>query len=521
MSTISLSITNDLAVPISINILGGAADESSQNNADTFYEWDLSSETWVNVDTVSLQVRLSGQTNYQTYSTFLSNLTAEGVANALSTLNVGNFLSLNSLVYTYNSDIEFAQLSLTLSDVPDSELIMLDAYNYFVPLGTPLRTTVYPTFNDFRNEWITSLELLLQQTNAGSLITLYGIGCVMPLFTSAPSATGTITMTAPLPKAASLRPILSTSVGVSQGYTLSFTTSDTNAWVLFPSGDANEITQISWSHTPYYVFYHGVSIFPALTSLTHSSSEVRLSTSGMLDTLNLLTDYNSYPYSTFTYPTSWTFPDINAVSIDSITLDSPVIAPLQTLTTNTDFSLSGLPLNYFLLESFDNILVNPTLGLSTSSAKTFFIQYSNNVVFGSNVNTLYNSNLPNVGNVFNVGFTNSNVSWQDLITPLELNGFSSVILTQIDLSGFPPISQMNYYENSTTDFLLNLNLSGNNLSVATINQILIDLDTTSNGKTSFSGTINLSGQTPAAAPTGLGITAKNNLITKGLTVITD
>jgi hypothetical protein len=521
MSTIALKLNNDLSVPVSINVLGGAADESNQNNADTFYEWDLSTETFLNVDTVLIQVRFSGQTLYQTLSTFISNLTVQGVADALSTFNVGNFLALNNIVYTYNSDIEFGQLSLTLSNVPNIENIIFDAYEYFVPAGTTLRSLVYPSLDDFRSDWLSSLELLLNQTNAGPLINLYGVGCLMPLFTSAPSVSGSITMTAPSPKAANLRPILSTSIGVSQGYILNFTTSDTNAWLLLPSGDASEITQINWSHTPYYVFYHSTSIFSALTTLTHSSSEVRLSTDGMLDTLTTLTDYNSYPYSGLTYPDTWVFPSINSAGINFITLDGPGVVPLQTLSTNSDFFLSAIPLNRFLIESFDNILVNPTLGLSLPSIKTFFIQFSSNVVFGPNVNTLFDSNLPNASSSFNVGFSNSLVSWQDTTTPLQLNGFNSIILNQIDLSDFPPILTMNYFENSTTDFLLNLNLSGNNLLVATVNQILIDLDNTSTGKTSFSGTINLSGQIPPAAPTGLGITAKNNLIANGMTVITD
>lgn len=57
----------------------------------------------------------------------------------------------------------------------------------------------------------------------------------------------------------------------------------------------------------------------------------------------------------------------------------------------------------------------------------------------------------------------------------------------------------------------------NNLNVAAINQLLQDLDT--NGLSN--GYVNTSNQTPVAAPTGAGITAKNNLITKGWTVITD
>lgn len=65
--------------------------------------------------------------------------------------------------------------------------------------------------------------------------------------------------------------------------------------------------------------------------------------------------------------------------------------------------------------------------------------------------------------------------------------------------------------------LIALDLSAEKLTVSTVNSILSALD---NFNRKF-GTLDLSGQTPAAAPTGAGITAKNNLIAKGWSVSTD
>lgn len=62
-----------------------------------------------------------------------------------------------------------------------------------------------------------------------------------------------------------------------------------------------------------------------------------------------------------------------------------------------------------------------------------------------------------------------------------------------------------------------LDCSNNNLTSAEVNAILILLD----GYGLLSGTFDSSGQTPAAPPTGAGITAANNLIGKGWTVTTD
>ena len=80
---------------------------------------------------------------------------------------------------------------------------------------------------------------------------------------------------------------------------------------------------------------------------------------------------------------------------------------------------------------------------------------------------------------------------------------------------------MNQLENTGTAFAINLILNNNALPVAVVNQILVDLDTITTGYTGYSGTINLSGQTPAAPPSGAGATAKTNLIGKGFTIVTD
>lgn len=65
--------------------------------------------------------------------------------------------------------------------------------------------------------------------------------------------------------------------------------------------------------------------------------------------------------------------------------------------------------------------------------------------------------------------------------------------------------------------LQTLDISKEKIPVSEVNAILQAYD--SYGSTF--GILNISGQTPAAAPTGAGITAKNNLITKGWTVTTD
>lgn len=61
----------------------------------------------------------------------------------------------------------------------------------------------------------------------------------------------------------------------------------------------------------------------------------------------------------------------------------------------------------------------------------------------------------------------------------------------------------------------------NELTVSSVNTILVNLNSDLQGFGSFAGTISTKFQTPAAAPTGTGATAKTALINKGWTVNTD
>jgi hypothetical protein len=117
----------------------------------------------------------------------------------------------------------------------------------------------------------------------------------------------------------------------------------------------------------------------------------------------------------------------------------------------------------------------------------------------------------------------TDIIWEDTTTPIIWNGFSLIKMNAVNMTAFPPILEMNHRQNLPPyqNFQITLNLSGNLLPVNNINSILVDLDNTSSGFSFFSGTINLSGQTPPAPPSGAGITAKNNLIANFMTVITD
>lgn len=525
MSKIALQLTNDLAVPVSLNVLGGVSDESNQNNADTLYEWNLSAETWVNVDTVIIQSRLSGQVVYQNSSTTLTNLSFQGVASALSTLNLGNFLVNGTIVYTYNSDIEFGDIILTLTNIPQPSIYTQLLYDHFVPSGTALRQFVYPTIQAFESDFGPAITLLIQQTNAATAIDTYGPSCIYPLLgVTAASSSFYVNLNTVSPKAPALRPILSSSLGTSQGYTFSgFPSNISNAILYFPSGDATEVNAFNTQYTQSYIFYFAPSAWSGLTNVLIQYAATKMTSQGMLNGI-AITQFDYFTTNTQTYPTGWAAPALTNTSLDNMNLDAPGVQPAQTFTTSSDFTYANL-LDNTVIEGYNNINFNPSGLLVSATGYYALIQYCDGVILGSNMNLVFTNVNGAISSTFDMGFTNNNVSWQNLGSNIRWNGFGTIKMDGVNLTAFPGITEMNRYQQVApfNQFQLNLNLSSNQLSSSQVNQILIDLNqnATSSRTVFLSSTINLSAQSPAAPPSGAGLTAKNLLITKGITVITD
>jgi hypothetical protein len=234
-----------------------------------------------------------------------------------------------------------------------------------------------------------------------------------------------------------------------------------------------------------------------------------------------------------TYPSGWTVPNINLNNgnqLSAIALDYLAgIQPTQTMTNPNDFQIgaawNGLFFpSYFIVEGYDNWRFTPT-GVATLSyqpTRFYNIQFCGTTYFSSAMNTFWD--YDGINNVqWDSGFSNGTIIWDDTTTPITWNGFSIIKMDGVNMSAFPPILEMNWRQNvvGSTTFSITLNLANNLLPVNNINSILVGLDNASAGKTIFSGTITLSGQTPSAPPSGAGITAKNNLIANGMTVITD
>ena len=378
MTKIALQVRNDLALPTSLNLLGGTQDNSNQNNADTLYEWDLSTENFLNVDTVIIQSRLLGQANFRSTASFIGNLSIVGVVNVLTSLNQGNFLSIGNVIYTYNNEIEFGELVLTLQGIPTTSSIAEAAYGFFVQPGTTLQNFVYPNQESFTSQWTQAFELLTTQTNAAIAINLYGLGCIMPLFTQPCTNSGSVSFLVSVPKAANLQPILSTSAGVTQGYALNWSVGESNAMLFFPSGDCNEGLGITIDNLQGPTFFYDPTFYQNLIQWFLLNNRARVTTDGCFDLFNTLISVIIYNSTNASYPDGWKFPGINAQSLTDISLDGPGIVANQEFSNSADFSLTGSQsLRRITIESLVNAIVYAPQ-IVAGPVTTFFIKESEN-----------------------------------------------------------------------------------------------------------------------------------------------
>lgn len=521
-SGISVRLTNNFSRPVRVEVLGNSSSNMSQVGADTSYEWNLGSETFGGVDTIALQVRKDGGSAYEVLFTSLTDLTIKGCAQALSTLQVGYFEAQGNIIYALNKDLEYGEIELRLGTYNPTDTLEA-AYNFSMPIGSTLRNETYSSQSLFNTEFEGAVDNAINNTNALSFIRTYGIRVLFLLNGTGTNDTGaSVTLTTSSPKAASLQPIFVDSDGLAtQGYTYTPSAGVTGGCMIFPSGDASEITQMVLDGMNTDVLFFDPQVWSNLTTLRFDDNAGDLtSAGGMLDQLPSLTNFTYYSNSTRTIPTGFTTPEINNTNITDLDLDGPAVTPVSTFTTNSDFNLGTAGINDLVVESYDNAKYDFTLGITNNEVRHLF-QFNDNFVIGSGFNTKYESKEDTYTTGELIINQSSTLSFEDTTTPIKCNGWFRVRFNDSGLSNFPPIAQLNQLENTGTAFAINLILNQNELPVSVVNQILVDLDTITTGYTGYSGTINLAGQTPAAPPSGAGATAKTSLTSKGFTIVTD
>lgn len=98
---ISLNIVNNTNLPQKANILGGNQDPLGVP-PHSIYQWDLSTEDYVGVTRVQIQIATPSHPSPILYTVSLANNNIQGVVVALNTLNKGIFQYYGTIVYVSN-----------------------------------------------------------------------------------------------------------------------------------------------------------------------------------------------------------------------------------------------------------------------------------------------------------------------------------------------------------------------------------------------------------------------------------
>jgi hypothetical protein len=134
-------------------------------------------------------------------------------------------------------------------------------------------------------------------------------------------------------------------------------------------------------------------------------------------------------------------------------------------------------------------------------------------------------NLQSITNVNVGGGGGSNVTAVNIQDCPAFNDLDSGNTWKPVFLGITNCPAFSYASLPTMDWSIATNIqirTGTTLSVADVNQILIDVDAAgTTPPTPGAYFLGLDGQVPAAPPTGAGATAKANLIARGWSVFTD
>jgi uncharacterized delta-60 repeat protein len=113
---ITLNIQSNVNYTTTANILGSSINLLDTSNATTEYRWNVTSFSFTNENSVSVQYKINGATNFSTFNAGIGSQSFQSVVDALNTLGIGTFNTYTEVgqVYigTYNQNYAFGNLNI-------------------------------------------------------------------------------------------------------------------------------------------------------------------------------------------------------------------------------------------------------------------------------------------------------------------------------------------------------------------------------------------------------------------------
>jgi len=144
---ISLNIQNNRDYPQQINVMGNPANLLDTANATREFRYDVTTFTFTNEDSVSIQYKLNGASSFTTFTAILPSKTIQGVLTVLNSLQLGYFNTYTQLgstyISTYNNNYTFGNINIFYS----VSLLSLTFDNIAnVPVSNPNSLSDWNTF---------------------------------------------------------------------------------------------------------------------------------------------------------------------------------------------------------------------------------------------------------------------------------------------------------------------------------------------------------------------------------------
>jgi uncharacterized delta-60 repeat protein len=130
---ISLNIQSNVNYTTTANILGSSINLLDTSNATTEYRWNVTSFSFTNENSVSVQYKINGASSFSTFDAGIGSQSFQSVVDALNTLGIGTFNTYTELgqVYigTYNQNYAFGNLNIYLASTINQNFVYGTGFN--------------------------------------------------------------------------------------------------------------------------------------------------------------------------------------------------------------------------------------------------------------------------------------------------------------------------------------------------------------------------------------------------------
>ena len=130
---ITLNIQSNVNYTTTANVLGSAINLLDTSNATTEYRWNVTSFSFTNENSVSVQYKINGASSFSTFDAGIGSQSFQSVVDALNTLGIGTFNTYTELgqVYigTYNQNYAFGNLNIYLASTINQNFVYGTGFN--------------------------------------------------------------------------------------------------------------------------------------------------------------------------------------------------------------------------------------------------------------------------------------------------------------------------------------------------------------------------------------------------------